>query len=153
DGACGVQFELLGSHHTKDPSQACKATECDGNGNFKPVADQSNLPVLTNDCQIGTCDQQGNAGMDNQPAGMACNGGVCDGAGKCVACLMSSDCMNGKSCTSQHICVDPSCTNGVQDQGETDSDCGGSTSCNRCVTGKKCLMGSDCLDKICSQGT
>ncbi|CAF0915631.1 unnamed protein product [Adineta ricciae] len=43
------------------------------------------------------------------------------------------------------------CQNGVQDTGETDIDCGGSTTgCSKCADTKNCLVGSDCVNNKCS---
>ena len=42
------------------------------------------------------------------------------------------------------------CFDGVQNSGETDVDCGGSTTCPRCYMGEKCLTGSDCYENSCS---
>jgi hypothetical protein len=44
----------------------------------------------------------------------------------------------------------PTCTDGVQNQGETDIDCGGE--CPRCATGQTCASRNDCADAFCRGG-
>jgi hypothetical protein len=46
----------------------------------------------------------------------------------------------------------PTCYDGVRNAGETDVDCGGSTTCNRCYTNKLCSAGSDCQSNVCTGG-
>jgi hypothetical protein len=45
-----------------------------------------------------------------------------------------------------------SCSDGVQNGGETDVDCGGATTCPRCGTGDSCGAGSDCQSGVCLGG-
>ena len=47
----------------------------------------------------------------------------------------------------------PACNDGLQNQGETDVDCGGATICLRCGIGKSCGGSSDCTTGNCSGGT
>ncbi|CAF1226781.1 unnamed protein product [Adineta ricciae] len=47
------------------------------------------------------------------------------------------------------VCQSPSCTDGLQNNGETDIDCGGSGSCPRCGTSKKCSANTDCTSANC----
>jgi hypothetical protein len=130
---------------------------------------------VTNTCATGCC------GTMNANSGHTCsdnNGKVCDGNGKCVACLMASDCAaqttvcKTNTCTSHtcgtmpaqqgmacegtnHVCdgngncVSMHCMDGVKDADETDVDCGGA-SCAPCGDGKKCLHGTDCVNKVCT---
>ena len=44
----------------------------------------------------------------------------------------------------------PTCTDGIQNQGESDIDCGGP--CPRCVTGQTCASGDDCASAFCCTG-
>lgn len=45
-----------------------------------------------------------------------------------------------------------SCYNSLQDAGESDVDCGGSSTCERCAESKKCLEDADCISRFCSGG-
>jgi LruC domain-containing protein len=56
--------------------------------------------------------------------------------------LCRRDCSSG-------LC--PSCTDGVQNQNESDVDCGG-PNCGRCADTRTCGAGSDCTSGVCSGG-
>ncbi len=45
----------------------------------------------------------------------------------------------------------PTCTDGVKNGAETDTDCGGGT-CKACAAGKGCAKGTDCAAGVCSAG-
>lgn len=47
-----------------------------------------------------------------------------------------------------HLVLAPTCTDGVKDQNETDTDCGGSQ-CPKCADGKTCQSDSDCDSGVC----
>jgi hypothetical protein len=51
-----------------------------------------------------------------------------------------------------NVCQAPSCSDAVQNQNETDTDCGGACG-NGCAVGKKCLSASDCATFVCKAGT
>jgi hypothetical protein len=46
----------------------------------------------------------------------------------------------------------PACNDLAKNGGESDVDCGGSSSCARCVAGKTCTLASDCLSGVCAGG-
>jgi hypothetical protein len=72
-----------------------------------------------------------------------CEGGVCDGAGKCVACTSDADCGGG-------YCEDNAChrcDDGKQSGSEEGVDCGGR--CKQCP-GAACAKISDCSTGFCS---
>ena len=50
------------------------------------------------------------------------------------------------------IATGPSCSDGLQNQDETDVDCGGST-CGGCSVGNSCLVDSDCISQTCANNT
>ena len=47
--------------------------------------------------------------------------------------------------------VAPSCTDEMQNFGETDVDCGG-PNCMPCASGEACLVFSDCRSEVCAGG-
>jgi hypothetical protein len=97
------------------------------------AADDTNLPDDGNQCTQDIC-TGGVPSNPAQPISTTCdqNGGVhCDGAGNCVPA---------------------SCTDGIQNEGETDIDCGG-PNCGPCANTKSCLQNSDCASGVCSGGT
>jgi hypothetical protein len=106
------------------------------------------------DCGGGT-----SPASDGAPA--CATGKMCSVGADCVSLVCNAngnkggpptDCPAG---TMGCVCQDPSPTDGVQNGGETDVDCGGSASANNdgapaCAPGQMCLVGTDCSSQICS---
>ncbi len=74
-------------------------------------------------------------------------------AGDCaggVGCNQGADCASS-ICTAS-VCAAPSCTDGVKNGFETDSDCGGNCSLSgkSCADGSGCIIGSDCASGVCN---
>jgi hypothetical protein len=46
----------------------------------------------------------------------------------------------------------PACNDTVKNGGESDVDCGGTSSCVRCGTNKTCTLAADCLSGVCTGG-
>ena len=82
-------------------------------------------------------------------AGTQCanNTKVCDGAGKCVACVKGGDCSGTDICV-MNQCVPKQCSNGVKDPNETAVDCGGP--CPGCPDGDPCNDAGDCSSGVCT---
>lgn len=105
------------------------------------------------------CDGNGDAFKDVVPEGMPCYGGVCDGTGQCIPCIIgeSTGCSPDESCYESNggpTCS--TCHNEMIDGDETDVDCGGSASgaaCPKCELGKQCISNNDCELELCQQGT
>jgi hypothetical protein len=144
DGACGYALRPAGAVSLPDVPPDCHRTiACDVNGEPTVEIDQSNAPTPPNPCLVGTCNDAGVPSSQPRPARTPCivdggSGSICDGAGKCVECLISKDCPNGLSCSREHECVAESCT---------DVDCGGP--CPYCPLDKKCLIDWDCQSGAC----
>lgn len=71
----------------------------------------------------------------------------------CVAgktCTLDGDCASGLC--SKGVCQTLSCTDQLQNQSETDIDCGGETGCARCQPGQACKLTSDCSGGACTSG-
>ena len=68
-----------------------------------------------------------------------------------AGCGGKQACMGDLECMSRHCdngyCTSASCHNGVQDNDETDVDCGGS--CAGCADRKRCGVGTDCASQSC----
>jgi cysteine-rich repeat protein len=83
--------------------------------------------------------------------GTDCGGTTCVGLGKTcgtgVGCGTAADCTSGV-CTG-NVCQVASCTDGVKNGNETDTDCGGSCT-SKCAATRTCLAGTDCVSGVCS---
>jgi hypothetical protein len=96
-----------------------------------------------------------------------CNDGVrnqtetdvdCGGTSGCFACQNGKTCLVNFDCQSSN-CVSgvcqaalPSCSDGMQNQGETDIDCGGPNCPGACGIGQSCTINGDCHSNICMAG-
>jgi hypothetical protein len=91
------------------------------------------------------------ASQDGTETGHNC-GGLCPPCGVGEGCLTGADCAsahcgptaNGQGC----LGLPTSCGDGVQDNDETDVDCGGS--CPPCFAGRSCKQGGDCDSGVCT---
>lgn len=104
-------------------------------------------------CMVATC-TAGVCGQSPQTARTPCSstgGKLCDGAGACVACLVSGDCTTtaAPTCVSKQ-CVAASCMDMLKNGAESDVDCGGS--CSKCPLGKACGGNADCQSNLCGAG-
>ena len=120
----------------------CHDVVCDGLGGVasRPL-DENDVPVFENPCMSGTCNQAGVAAAEPLVAGSLCHvagAKVCDGAGRCVQCLLQGDCAQGLYCQKDHSCGTTPCT---------DVACGGG--CTPCDLGGRCLANADCLSFAC----
>jgi hypothetical protein len=108
-GVCGTTPKPAGTMVSGQTTGDCKVKQCDGSGAVAEAADDADLPVDGNECTDDVC----TGGVPSNPkkaSGALC--GVnktlfCDGAGKCVGCLVAGDCGVDSEC--QH----PTCTAGV----------------------------------------
>lgn len=75
-------------------------------------------------------------------------GGICP-----TACASGATCSNDQDCASVFCsagtCTDQTCSDSLQNQDETDVDCGGVTGCARCAPGKACVSNDDCNKGMC----
>jgi hypothetical protein len=132
-----------GAPYCDDVTGDCHAIDCDGER--APYIDQGDVPSVDNPCLAGTCNNAGTPGTEPRDARTPCQvdgGKLCDGAGKCVPCLLSADCGPGKTCSKDHVCSAAACT---------DVDCGGV--CPACEDGKHCVVDSDCASYACDSET
>ncbi len=96
-------------------------------------------------CQEPSCtDGEQNGDETDVDCGGAC--GASCGTGE--LCLIDEDCAS-MVCEADDTCSqDPLCTNGMQDNGETDVDCGGPCG-PTCEVDEGCNNGSDCVTNDC----
>ena len=144
--------------------EVCEKPECEADTDCPKES-----PCASPRCESGVCFNDGKDG-DCDP-GLVCDveSGVCiDEPTPCDAqtdCAMPATCQtvrcsldlcifepaaNGTACTGGScqagICAPPpdTCTNALQDNDESDIDCGG-VMCSPCAIGKKCVVPNDCV--------
>jgi hypothetical protein len=126
---CGFAFTASGTALPDVVSGDCKRSACDGLGNTLEVSDAFDVPSDATSCTQDLC----NAGApQNVPvgAGTACeNGGVCNDAGACVACLTAETCPGQDTECQARTCEDNVCgiafvENGTAVLNQVTGDCG-----------------------------
>ncbi len=136
-------------------------TDVDCGGATCPACDGGEGCMDNSDCISGVCDPQSMLCLDPTCADGVQNGTETDvdcGGGACPGCDDGEMCMVGTDCSSQvcdgqtNTCTSPTCTDGVQNQDETDVDCGGAL-CPTCDNGEMCMVGTDCTSMVCDPGT
>ncbi len=100
-------------------------------------------------CTPATCDD----GVSNQgETGVDCSG-PCDACPTGEGCETSTDCVSLVCDVGADggVCLAATCADGVLNQGETDTDCGG-PSCPGCANGDGCVEWEDCASGYCAGG-
>ena len=154
----------------------CVTSVCSGNGTCGAAETGSGClsdgDCVTANCNLGSGFGNGNTGNGNGNGNGnvgAGNGngnpisgvGVCGQAAPQGPCDVASDCTSGV-CTQGGVassggasgtCAAPSCSDGVQNEGETGIDCGGPcaqlATPKLCSAGVECNQGSDCASGSC----
>ncbi|MDC0742292.1 hypothetical protein [Polyangium mundeleinium] len=131
-----------------DPTPGdCMAPACGTNGVAVTVF-AADPPEPPSPC-IATACMEGVPQSAPRDAGAGCPGGVCDGNGTCVGCLETAHCGGGTMVCVGTTCVNY-CTDGQQNHGETNLDCGGG--CAGCGVGSPCVVPTDCATNDCIEG-
>ncbi|NRA35054.1 MAG: C-type lectin domain-containing protein [Polyangiaceae bacterium] len=128
------------------PINQC-ATRCGDGENCDNNSDCVDLVCQGNSCRVSTCDDSTANGLET---GVDCGGGSpCAKCGVGQACNTEVDCLPDLACSTEtSTCADASCTDGFENNDETDVDCGGSCPAN-CADGAGCISDNDCINNIC----
>ncbi len=153
DGLCDVNATPAGTPIAAQTAGDCQTIVCDGNGETDIAPDNADVEDDNEDCTTDSC-SDGSPSHTPLPEGSACTGAggakVCNGDGVCVECVDGSDCSSG-ACTQAFTCAPASCNDMIENNGESDIDCGG-TQCPKCLEGFDCNGPNDCLGGICTGG-
>ena len=125
----------------------CGGATCPACGDAKKCKNSSDCSsgvCLNNSCQKPSCTDKTHNGDETD---VDCGGAVCAKCADKKMCKAAADCLSGVCDAISGKCAAPSCTDKVQNGGETDVDCGGS--CPACADGKKCSKGADCSSGVC----
>jgi hypothetical protein len=105
-------------------------------------------------------EQKGNSGVSATVASVAVSTGTNTALGLINISNTQTNVANcgscGNVCGTNNICSNgvctpsaaPTCTDGVKNGNETDTDCGGPT-CSACAVSRQCLVGADCTSGNC----
>jgi hypothetical protein len=109
-------------------------------------------------CSGGACQPATNRdGVKNgDESDVDCGGAAGPGCGSGKSCATNANCASGLACVAYRCSGgvdDPGTTDGKQNAGETDVDCGGpDTAVPRCANGRRCVLGADCESDLCLDG-
>ncbi|HLC61483.1 MAG TPA: hypothetical protein VJI52_00515 [Candidatus Nanoarchaeia archaeon] len=127
---------------------------CDGNkfkasdlscGSYSDKFGSGSL-ACSSSCTLSTSNCVSNATVTTSPL-------TCKDYGNCTIndpCANNADCTNRFCSPNSNKCQQPSCSDGIKNQEESDVDCGGS--CTKCGISKSCKSGSDCQAGACNFG-
>jgi hypothetical protein len=152
----GGAGEMASSASQASTSASSSSTSSGGCMGAMTCTDATTCPPQTTKCVTPTC-TGACCGTTNTAASTLCaeNGGsVCDGDGKCVGCLMTSDCQasttvcatvacTGEACVSTNVAMGMKCT----DNGG--SVCSGNGKCVACNVTADCATGMGCVTNKC----
>ncbi|MFO0665895.1 MAG: hypothetical protein U0174_18230 [Polyangiaceae bacterium] len=121
----------------------------------KACTKNEDCPSKVCDINKGTCNAPTctDGTMNGDEVDLDCGGSACPKCDVQKNCKVSADCTSGV-CTNAGAglkCQPPSCTDGVKNGTETDTDCGGA-SCGKCDDGKNCAAKGDCVSDVCTGG-
>lgn len=112
------------------------------------------------DCATNNCDLQQlrcvpaecqNSTQNGVETDVDCGGTECAPCAPTKRCLLARDCASSVCDALTARCAEPSCTDKVSNQNESDVDCGGS--CKGCAVAAKCRESSDCQSGVCQSKT
>jgi hypothetical protein len=146
-----------------DSLQNGNETDVDCGGECAPTnrCDEGQHCDLNGDCDTGFCEDGAcashclSAMKDGDETDVDCGGSLCDDCANGNACEADTDCNSG-ICTNA-ICVAPSCSDGLKNQDEPATDCGGVCSADltaltakRCAMDDACAVANDCDSFVCT---
>ena len=131
-GVCGVSNAASGKLVSMQTAGDCQVNQCDGNGAVQTVPDNADVPVDGETCTKDLC-TNGVPANPPEDVGTACSEGSgtqCDGAGKCAACLVATDCLGQDTECQQRACNAGAC-------GVTFAPLGAASRCRRPATARR----------------
>jgi len=101
-------------------------------------------------CQVATCIDGQQNGLETD---LDCGGATCIAADKLCAdtklCTSGADCQSGVCAGTPKRCQAASCPDGIRNNNETDTDCGGLTCATKCALKYGCVANTDCVSGRC----
>jgi hypothetical protein len=139
--------------NTAAPGEACDGSDLRGKGcsdfGFTGGSLRCDAQCAFDTVSCTVCDgdgiaEPGEACDGSDLDGMSCKDfGFAGGKLKCIDCeFVTEQCTTG---------IGDTCSNGVQDGDESDTDCGGS--CSPCSNGERCMSDGDCGSGVCDVST
>lgn len=109
----------------------------------------ANIDCIDHACSVPSCKD---GSPDGDETDTDCGGTCPDKCADAKKCRVAADCTSNRCVddgTGTLRCAVPSCTDTTQNQGESGTDCGGTSICTKCDTGLGCTQKSDCTSGVC----
>jgi hypothetical protein len=107
-GVCGFVYKVSGTPVPTQTPADCKQSVCNGQGQVSVIGDPSDPEDDGNPCTLDTC-SSGTPAHNDAAAGAPCPGGICDGNGACVKCLVADTCPGQNNECQTRTCVGGTC--------------------------------------------
>jgi hypothetical protein len=126
---------------------------CNDSGACVQCLDDSTCPALKHNCDAGRCVPLHCVDniLDLDETAVDCGGPDCQRCEDGKACGAGIDCQSLVCQGQPKVCKAPSCSDGVKNGSETDTDCGGKCASQglRCDPNQKCTSPEDCTSSVC----
>ena len=147
DGIRNGSEPCLADHGGGCPNYCPQGSACNIKADCDPTV--ANIDCILNICSVPSCKD---TAIDGDETDTDCGGscGPCENGKKCkvVADCTSLSCSDDGTGTKR--CKPATCTDTIQNQGESGVDCGGTgNTCNKCDTGFGCTGPADCVNGVC----
>ena len=98
-------------------------------------------------CEEVSCS---NGVLDAGETDVDCGGGSCSPCAAGRRCEANKDCLSHTCDEATQLCLQGTCDDGIKNNEETDTDCGGPNyNCRRCEDGLSCRRHGDCSSEFC----
>ncbi len=151
DKACSGKCEACTSIKTGQTTGTC--------ANVKSNTDPDSECTATSSSTCGTTGMCSNGACAFHPSGTICGAASCIGNSENPAdtCNGTGSCLTTPptTCSGSYVCSGgkcQTCSDGLKNGTETDTDCGGGGGCAKCANGKRCNEASDCAGNLCVDG-
>lgn len=128
--------------------KSCATNSDCSSGNCDTATFKCAPPVMAGTCVDGVKNQD--------ETDVDCGGATCPKCAETKACKRNEDCATDACDMGSMSCVmpmaNPTCSDNIKNQDETDADCGGAT-CGKCEKDKQCAANSDCVTDYCDMIT
>jgi DUF971 family protein len=145
-GAICTDMVLNGDETDVDCGGSCGATcevgeLCGGSGD-----------CIEGVCEFGVCSMPdcGDGVENGDETDLDCGGSCGATCQPTEGCMVDGDCEQGVCDTMAGTCAFPACNDTVQNQDETDVDCGGAVCGATCDTDEVCFGDDDCISGVCT---
>ncbi len=153
---CDEDTEVCLDPACNDGAANGNETDVDCGGPDCDPCDEPGFCIEDTDCLSGICDggqcvgpQCGDGVLNGSETDIDCGGPECAPCDDGETCVEGTDCVSEVCSEDDDTCTPATCEDGIQNQGESDVDCGGDN-CGPCDNGETCEDDDDCTSTNCT---